>query len=89
MLFWGNLNDAYRKIAKGDEANPTWISYQERGWESPHIVGYMEIHDEERIMFDVLQNGRSTSTYTTRDLKTALDHSSLLRLSFYLFRGRS
>jgi glycosidase len=77
MLFWGNLNHDYRTVAKGDAANPQWISYQEREWNNPHVIGYMESHDEERLLFDVLQNGRSAGSYNTRNLTTALNRAKL------------
>ncbi|WP_230680315.1 alpha-amylase family glycosyl hydrolase [Pontibacter rufus] len=87
MLFWGNLNYDYRNAAKGNEANPSWISYKERGWENPNVVGYLESHDEERLLYDVLQNGRSNSSYNTRDLKTALNRSKLAAAFFLPIPG--
>ncbi|RDV16815.1 T9SS C-terminal target domain-containing protein [Pontibacter diazotrophicus] len=77
MLFWGNLNHDYREAAKGNNANLEWISYQERGWEVPHVVGYIESHDEERLMYDLLQNGRSAGSYNIRNLTTALNRAKL------------
>ncbi|MFD2999392.1 alpha-amylase family glycosyl hydrolase [Pontibacter toksunensis] len=77
MLFWGNLNHDYRNLAKGNSANPAWISYKERGWQVPHVIGYIESHDEERLLFDVLQNGKSAGSYNTRDLTTALNRAKL------------
>ncbi|MCJ8164259.1 alpha-amylase family glycosyl hydrolase [Pontibacter sp. E15-1] len=77
MLFWGNLNYDFRSLAKGDEANPQWISYKQRGWQKPHVVGYIESHDEERLVYDVKQNGRSSAGYDTRNLTTALNRAKL------------
>ena len=87
MLFWGNLNNDYRNAAKGNQANPNWISYQARGWENPNVVGYLESHDEERLLYDVLQNGRSNSAYNTRDLTTALNRSKLAAAFFLPIPG--
>lgn len=82
MLFWGNHNHDYRTIAKGFTANPDWISYKRRGWQNPYVVGYMESHDEERLLFDVLQNGKVDGTYNLKDLPIALDRAKLAAAFF-------
>ncbi|GAA4420055.1 hypothetical protein GCM10023187_54950 [Nibrella viscosa] len=82
MLFWGNLNDPYRTLAKGFTANPNWISYKQRGWQNPNVVGYLESHDEERLVYDVRQNGRVAGSYNTRNLPTALDRAKLAATFF-------
>ncbi|GAA4461569.1 hypothetical protein GCM10023189_37170 [Nibrella saemangeumensis] len=87
MLFWGNLNDPYRTLAKGFNANPNWISYKQRGWQSPYVVGYMESHDEERLVYDVRQNGGASGNYNTRTLPTALDRAKLAAAFFLPIPG--
>ncbi|OKL40341.1 DUF4961 domain-containing protein [Pontibacter flavimaris] len=77
MLFWGNANHDFRQLGKGTNANPQWLSYQVRGWEQPHVIGYLESHDEERFMYDVKQNGKATSSYSTRKQSTALNRAKL------------
>lgn len=54
-----------------------WISYKKRGWQNPYLIGYVESHDEERLMYDVMQNGRSADSYNTRNLVTALNRAKL------------
>ncbi|WP_018478680.1 alpha-amylase family glycosyl hydrolase [Pontibacter roseus] len=87
MLFWGNLNHDYRNMAKGQPANPQWISYRVREWEKPHVIGYMESHDEERLVYDVLQNGNRDGSYNTRSLPTALDRAKLAAAFFLPIPG--
>ncbi|MBD1395685.1 T9SS type A sorting domain-containing protein [Pontibacter sp. JH31] len=87
MLFWGNSNHDYRNMAKGVSANPQWISYKERGWNNPYVIGYMESHDEERLMYDVLQNGNRNGNYNTRTLATALDRAKLAAAFFLPIPG--
>lgn len=82
MLFWGNSNGDYRQAAKGNQANPDWISYKKRGWPQPNVVGYLESHDEERLVYDVRQNGRSEGSYNTRELPTALERAKLAAAFF-------
>ncbi|MHA6248337.1 DUF4961 domain-containing protein [Pontibacter sp. CAU 1760] len=77
MLLWGNTNHDFRTLAKGYEADPSWISYKKRGWDQPHLIGYLESHDEERLIYDVLNNGRTESGYNTRSLSTALNRAKL------------
>ena len=56
MMIWGNLNGSYQQATMGYPSGPpgTWdfssISYVNRGWSQPGLVGYMESHDEERLM---------------------------------------
>jgi hypothetical protein len=82
MLFWGNINHDYRNLAKGNSTSFDWISYKTRGWQKPHVVGYLESHDEERLLYDVLQNGRSNGSYNTRSLETALNRAKLAAAFF-------
>ncbi|RYE13440.1 MAG: T9SS type A sorting domain-containing protein, partial [Sphingobacteriales bacterium] len=48
-----------------------------RGWSQPHLVSYMESHDEERLMVRTLSFGNSSGGYNTRNLETALDRLEL------------
>ena len=73
MMVWGNQNYDFRNMAKGESANPSRLSYQVRGMTTPGAVGYMESHDEERVMYDVEQNGKVGTSYSTRDIPTALE----------------
>jgi 1,4-alpha-glucan branching enzyme len=54
MLLWGNMNSKYKEANMGynggDKSDLSWASYKKRGWTSPHVVAYMESHDEERQM---------------------------------------
>ncbi len=86
MLFWGNHNYNYRYAARGvvngRDDNFEWISYKLRGWNSPNILGYMESHDEERLMYDLLQNGLSSGSYNVKNLATALERAKLAAALF-------
>ncbi|WP_439882554.1 alpha-amylase family glycosyl hydrolase [Pontibacter sp. MBLB2868] len=77
MLLWGNANYDYRNAAKGEATNMDWISYKKRGWQQPNVLGYIESHDEERLVYDVMQYGLSNGTYNTRSLVTALNRAKL------------
>lgn len=77
VLMWGNMNHAYNEAAKGNTADLNWGLYTSRGWDAPHLITYMESHDEERVVYRVLREGRSEDSYNTRLLPTALDRVEL------------
>lgn len=79
MLLWGNLNGPFSQAAMGfsDNSNFEGALFTVRGWTNPHLVGFMESHDEERVMYRVLQFGNSNSNYTTRDINTALRRTEM------------
>ncbi len=74
IMLWANMNHTFNQNTKGANSNTdiSWISYKERGWNNPNVVGYMESHDEERIMYNNLQFGNSVGNYTVKNLSTAL-----------------
>jgi hypothetical protein len=74
MMFWGNMVHNYNEATMGylPQSNFDWISYQNRGWNDPHVIGYMESHDEERLMFKNKEFGNASGNHNTKDLVTAL-----------------
>lgn len=74
MLLWGNLNNNFSEASMGflPNSNFEWGLHSVRGWTNPHLITYMESHDEERLMYKNLQFGNSSGTYNIRDLNTAL-----------------
>ncbi|MEE4197562.1 MAG: alpha-amylase family glycosyl hydrolase [Bacteroidales bacterium] len=77
MLLWGNMNYPYGQAGMGYASELSGISYQDRGWSVPHLVGYMESHDEERLMYRNLTYGNSYSGYDITSLETALKRVEL------------
>jgi hypothetical protein len=74
MLLWGNINHAFSQATMGyaDGSNLDNGLFTVRGWNNPHLVTYMESHDEERIMYRALNFGNSNSNYTVKNLNVAL-----------------
>jgi len=75
MLLWGNANYNFSEASMGwvPTSNFENFLHTVRGWNKPHLVGYMESHDEERMMYRNLQFGNtSNSSHNVRDLNTAL-----------------
>ncbi len=69
----------------------TWdfsgISYEQRGWNNPYLVGYMESHDEERLMYKNLQYGNSYGDYNIKHLSTAIQRMKEAAAFFFTVPG--
>jgi pullulanase/glycogen debranching enzyme len=89
MMLWGNITHNYNEATMGyiSGSNFNWIDYKQRNWANPHVMGYMESHDEERLMFKNLQYGNSSSNYSTKDLNTALDRMGQAAAFFFTIPG--
>lgn len=88
MMLWGNMNYAYAQASMGygnSDLSGTW--YVNRGWSDPHLVGYMESHDEERIMYKNLNFGSSGPGYNIKDLNTGLSRIEMISTFFFLIPG--
>ena len=89
IMLWGNMNYSYNQNTMGysEGSDVAWISYKQRGWSSPNLVGYMESHDEERLMYKNLQYGNSSGNYNVTDLNTALSREELAGMFFFTIPG--
>jgi 1,4-alpha-glucan branching enzyme len=89
MMIWGNLNNNYSEATMGfiSSSNFINVSYKQRGWSVPNLVGYMESHDEERLMYKNLQYGNSNGNYNIKNLATALGRMKLVYPFFVLVPG--
>ncbi|MDP3462383.1 MAG: alpha-amylase family glycosyl hydrolase [Bacteroidales bacterium] len=90
MLLWGNLNYAYNEATMGYNANSNFsgISYKQRGWTNPHLVGYMESHDEERLMFKNHTYGNSSNPWhDVKTLQVGLQRNAAAAAFFLLVPG--
>lgn len=91
MLLWGNLNHDYNEGTMGYNENGksdfSWISYQDRGWNDPHVVGYMESHDEERLQFKNVTYGNSVSGYDITQTDVGLERLGLAASFFFTIPG--
>lgn len=79
ILLWGNMHGNYYEAARGNvsQSNFSWSVYKQRGWSKPNLVSYPESHDEERIMYSILQNGYSNNNYNIQNEATALKRIEL------------
>ncbi|MFA5804572.1 MAG: alpha-amylase family glycosyl hydrolase [Melioribacteraceae bacterium] len=90
-LMWGNMNYNYNEATMGYVSNSNFngISYQQRSWNAPNLVGYMESHDEERLMFKNKTYGNSSQApaYDIKNLSTALNRIKLAATFFITVPG--
>lgn len=71
ILLWGNMNGSFSEAVMGynqdNKSDFSWASYEKRGWEKPHVLAYMESHDEERVMYRALNYGNSSGSYNVKE----------------------
>jgi 1,4-alpha-glucan branching enzyme len=89
MMLWGNLNHAYLQSSMGfaSESDFSGVYYGNRGWTVPHLVSYMESHDEERMIYKNVTFGNAAGTYSVKDLNTALNRARAASTIFYTIPG--
>jgi len=87
MMLWGNMNYQFNQAAKGFQSDLEGVDYTFRGWNDAHLVGYMESHDEERLMYRLIHEGSSSGDYNTKELNTALERVAAASVIFYSIPG--
>ncbi len=91
FLLWTNqtfnLNEAMMGYHDNGKSDFSGLSYQARGWTQPNLVGYLESHDEERLMYKTLEFGNSNGNYSTQNLNTALERLKQLATFFFAIPG--
>ncbi|NOZ34346.1 MAG: T9SS type A sorting domain-containing protein [Chlorobi bacterium] len=89
MMPWGNMNHNYAQASMGwnTDWDFSWTSYQQRGWNKPNLVSYMESHDEERMMYRNENFGNASGSYNIKDEATALKRAELAGAFFFTIPG--
>lgn len=79
FLLWSNVWTQYQEASMGYLGNSNFERgiYTTRGWNNPHLVTFMESHDEERITFKNIKYGNSSGSYNVKDFATALKRMEL------------
>lgn len=87
MLLWNNMNYDYNEATMGYPSNLTGTSYLTRGWNVPHLVSYMESHDEERLMYKNLTYGYSSGSYNIQNFPIAIQRIKLAAAFYFTIPG--
>jgi 1,4-alpha-glucan branching enzyme len=82
MMMWGNNNFNYMEAAMGYLPNSNFqgIAHNSasHGFAQPHLVGYAESHDEERLNYKNITFGNSTNpSHNVKNISVALKRAEL------------
>jgi 1,4-alpha-glucan branching enzyme len=89
MMLWGKMTDPYNENTMGYSPNSdlSQVSHQGRGWTVPHLVGFMESHDEERLMYKNINFGKNVVGHNTKSVDVALKRMAAAATIFYTIPG--
>ena len=90
MMLWGKHNGEYSEASMGynDASDFSGVYYGNRGWSNPHLIGYMESHDEQWIMFRNLNFGNDLNeNHDITELDVALNRQKLTGSFFFTIPG--
>ncbi len=89
IMLWGNMNHSYNEATMGytQNSNLYGVLSESRGFQEKHLIGYMESHDEQWLMFKNISFGNSSGDYNVRNLNTALGRQKLAGAFFFTLPG--
>ena len=87
MMMWGNTTHEFAEAAMGYSSSLDWADYQERNWNDPHLIAYMESHDEERMGYKIFEFGNGTAGYDTKELKIAMERMAAAHVIYMSIPG--
>jgi 1,4-alpha-glucan branching enzyme len=89
MLLWGNMNFNFNEATMGytGTSNFERAIHTVRGWTQPHLISYMESHDEERLLFKNINFGNASGSYNTRDITTGLRRNEMAAAFYCMIPG--
>lgn len=89
MMLWGNMWGAYKDLSLGYSSaiDISGINYKQRNWTVPHLVGYMESHDEERIAWELKTYGNGIPAYNLKTLPVGMRRIEMLNNLMYTIPG--
>lgn len=90
MLLWGNMNHSYSEASMGhiEGSDFSSIYHGVRGWNDPNLVGYMESHDEQWMMFRNLNFGNDLNeNHDITTTNVALNRQKLAGSFFFTIPG--
>jgi hypothetical protein len=89
MMLWGNMNHAFNQLTMGyaENSDIRGTSHQHRNWSVPHLISYMESHDEERLMYRNTQYGNAAGDYSVKDEPVSIERIKAASTLFYSIPG--
>jgi glycosidase len=91
MMLWGKMWGEYKEVALGYNTGVSTslagINYKQRNWTVPHLIGYMESHDEDRIAFECKTYGNPVPSHNVRSVPVAMRRIEMLNNLMYTIPG--
>jgi len=92
MLVWGNHNFNYAEgvmgYNNGSNSNMSGIYFGDRNFNHPHLVGFMESHDEQWLMHKARNFGNADNPeHNTQELNISLQRMKLAGAFFFTIPG--
>lgn len=89
MMLWGNVHHDYGEAAwgEGEGKSIEWGYFAERDWTNNYLISYMESHDEERQMYNLLKFGVEAGVYRVREFSNAIQRLKLSAAFFFTIPG--
>ena len=87
IMSWGEENYQYNEATMGYPSDFTGVSFKSRGFSNPTLVGFMESHDKERLMYKNITYGNSTDNYDIKDFNNSLDRMKAAGALFFTIPG--
>lgn len=91
MMLWGNSNYSFNQstmgYSTGSDFQSTVFNSPTRGWSKPHLVGYMESHDEERLAYKNNLYGNASGSYSVKDFATSMKRNEMAASFFAMIPG--
>ncbi len=91
FLLWSNSNYTYSEASKGfgngSDFSKVMFNSSQSNFSRPAAFGYMDSHDEERVMVRTIQNGNQFGGYDVKNLATALERQAATAAVFFTTPG--
>lgn len=91
IMLWNRLDPPYSEATIGKHTSGASdfsnVSYINKGFDKPSAVSYMESHDEQRVMYRNLQEGKNNGDYSAKNLNTALSRMKTAGAFFFTVPG--
>ncbi len=87
ILTWGEENYNYNEATMGYTSDLSGISYKKRGFKNPTLIGFMESHDKERLMYKNLEYGNSSGSYDIKHFDNAMGRMEAAGAFFFTVPG--
>lgn len=89
LMLWASAWTQYQEASMGHLGNSNFerVIHTAKGFSNPHLVGFMESHDEERIVYKNIKYGNSSGGYNVKDTAIALKRMELNTAFFLTIPG--